>query len=299
MSRRYKLETHLWSVHTEKEVFTSSVKFPMSSVAPEPELVRSPDSAGVVVHLLGWTGAQRKHLQKYADAWHSLPGNPAVIVECDHCPMGATELWSPSRFESLAAGLCDRLLAYPSRRKIVISVFSNGGGTLFAALARTIIHRQASVQINALVFDSCPGSFRSVPLLFNFLWESQRSSSARAAVVLGAPIIALLACLGLASSVRIDSSGRVTDLHARYIDAVLSYATHHHQAPPNLPVLFLYSSDDALIPASAVEAVAEAHRQLGTCNVIAKRWERSPHCRHLQTDPDGYKAACTDLLSRL
>lgn len=213
--------------------------------------------------------------------------------------MGASEGWSASRFESLAAALLDRVCSYPSTCKIVLHVFSNGGGTLFAALARAMIKQQAPVQIAALVFDSCPGTFRSLPSLFSFLWASQRSTPAHAAIVVGAPLIALAACLGLASSLRVEADGRVTDMHARYVDSVLSYATHCHQAPPMLPVLFLYSQDDALIPPSAVEAVAEAHRELGTCTVIVKQWVTSPHVRHLQTDPEGYKAACSDLLSRL
>ena len=228
-----------------------------SAVAPSPTAAPLPPTDGVVVHLLGWTGAQKRHVEKYADAWKSLPGMLTTVVEADHCPMGVSELWSPSKFDALGAALCDRLVAYPSRCTVVLHVFSNGGATLFAALAKAMHDREAFVNIAALVFDSCPGSFRSIPAGFNFLWESQRSVPMRGAIVACSPLLALACGLGLAASLRIDG-WRVTDMHARYIDSVLLYATHHHKSPPLLQVLFLYSKD-----------VSQAHRSNSrSCEVL-------------------------------
>ena len=50
---------------------------------------------------------------------------------------------------------------------------------------------------------------------------------------------------------------------------------------------------------AVVEASAQAHRDVGHCDVLTKRWERSPHVGHLRTDPEGYSKACAEILSKL
>ena len=185
---------------------------------------------GVVVHLIGWAGAQAKHLQKYETVWRTLPGAPTTVLELSHCTMGVTEAWSYAKFDDIASELLARLASAPAACKIILHVFSNGGGTLWAALARKMQSQGASVQLAALVFDS-----------------------ARA-----------------------------------------------HHSPTRLPTLNLYSPDDAMMSSHAVEESAQAHSDLGHCDVTAKRCERSPHVCHLRiTDPEGYSQACAEILSKV
>ena len=90
----------------------------------------------------------------------------------------------------------------------------------------------------------------------------------------------------------------VSDLQARYMDGVAKHARETHVKPPALPVLFLYSTTDKLIPPSCVEECAQRYRDAGA-DVVAKRWGNSPHVQHLRTDPEGYRAELKALLSRL
>ena len=267
-------------------------------IQPEAPATPYPATDGVVVHLIGWTGAKAQHVQKYADAWRALPGSPTTVLEVSHCEMGVSESWSESRFEKLASALLSRLAGAPPACKIVLHVFSNGGGTLWTALTRQMRARGTTLPLAGLVFDSCPGSFRSLAAGFNFLWASQRSPIMRSAIVACAPlIVALFSCAWLAS-LRYAADG-LSDAQARYVRDFACYARELHHAPPRLPILYLYSADDALIPPHAVEASAQAHRDVGHCDVLTKRWERSPHVGHLRTDPEGYSKACAEILSKL
>ena len=257
----------------------------------------SEDLLDAQVHLIGWTGAQARHVEKYAEMWRSMPGAPATVVEISHCRMGVSEPWNTARFESLAAELLERLAA-ESGKKIVLHIFSNGGGTLWAAAARLIQATSLRVRLSGLIFDSCPGSMRSIRTGFNFLWESQRSPAIRGALVACSPVLVLAFAAMWAASIRC-AGGQVTDVQSRYVHDLMLYAKHHGSRPPRLPVLFLYSANDALIRPDAVEAVMRMHEESGVCDVMSKRWECSPHVRHLETDREGYTAACKQVLSKL
>lgn len=258
---------------------------PRPSVAPEPH---------AVVHLIGWTGCQPKHLQKYVDVWTGLGG--AAVMETSHCRMGVSEAWSTTKFEALAAELLERLES-AGTAKLVLHIFSNGGGMLWAALTRRMEATASRVRFAALVFDSCPGSFRSLTAGFNFLWASQRAPAARVGIAVAAPLIALVACVSTLASVRCSTSG-ASDAQSRYIDDFVRYCERLHEPSPRLPVLFLYSADDALIPPSAVEGAMQRLTAAGA-DVAHKRWERSEHVQHLRTDPEGYRAELVGTLSRL
>jgi len=266
---------------------------PVAQPAPVPD---------VNVHLLAWTGAQTRHVEKYADMWRSLPGSPTTTIEAEHCRMGVTENWSTDRFDTIADDLFDRLLAAPPSQKNILHVFSNGGGTLWTALSRKIheTNVEKRPRLDGLIFDSCPGSMRSLRSGFNFLWESQRSPIARAGLVAASPCLAVITGLGILSTIRF-ADGQFTDYQARYVHDLLLYAQDRAAdgGPSKLPVLYLYSADDKLIAPHDVEAVMKLHEQSGACDVMAKRWEHSPHVRHLETDRIGYVAACEQVLSKL
>ena len=66
-------------------------------------------------------------------------------------------------------------------------------------------------------------------------------------------------------------------------------------APPP-PALFLYSSDDQIIDATAVERMADALDALGA-RVTRVRWETSPHVSHLRTDRERYVASLATFLA--
>ena len=250
------------------------------------------------MYLIGWTGCHPKHLRKYADAWERI--GASTECETSHCGMGVREAWSNAKFDSLAVELLERMTNDLSTSKIV-HVFSNGGGTLWTALSRLMQAHSSPVRFAALVFDSCPGSWRSLSSGFNFLWESQRAPAVRGAIALASPLIALGFGCGWLSTLRCTSAG-CSDLQSRYLDDFLLYARDVHKAASTashpLQVLFLYSYDDALIPADAVELAIRLHVDEGA-DVNQKSWPNSTHVQHLKTDPEGYLAELSRLLSKL
>lgn len=253
------------------------------------------------VVLIGWTGCAEKYLKKYENAWLELlsDGCDTKLV-LDHCKMGVTEAWSPAKFASIAAQLHDELLveAPPRKKKMVVHMFSNGGAFLYAALARHVHSTRSPLRFDALIFDSCPGSFRDVRLGFNFLWSSQPSPVARCAIVVLSPLLVAAAALGYLASLRWSEDHGWTDVQSRYVESILLYARETHEAPPPLRALFLYSADDALIPSVSVEEAMGHFRQAGA-TVASKRWPSSTHVEHLRTDADGYKGELRKLVSAL
>lgn len=205
------------------------------------------------------------------------------------------------QFDRLATEMMRRLIASPAKRTI-IHVFSNGGGTLWAALSERL-HAQGQpcpVTFAAVVFDSCPGSWRSLSSGIHFLLATQRSPLSRGCVLASIPLLTIAALLGWLASLRY-AGGRITDAHARYIDSISLYAraTHHRSVPAPLPVVFLYSADDKLIPSSVVEGMIERLAACDGVEVSSQRWARSPHVQHMRTDPEGYRRMLSGLLSRL
>ena len=120
----------------------------------------------------------------------------------------------------------------------------------------------------------------------------------RCAVLACSPLLALALVAGWLASLRC-AGWQLTDAQTRYLDSLSLYARVMHRPPPKLPVLFLYSTSDALIPFGAVEGMMARLAASGGCEVLSKRWERSPHAQHLRTDPDGYRAELQKVLSRL
>ena len=59
------------------------------------------------------------------------------------------------------------------------------------------------------------------------------------------------------------------------------------EGQPKCPQLYIYSSSDAVIPATEVEAFMGEQRRLGHM-VIARKLQGSPHVDHFRTFPEVY-----------
>ena len=145
-----------------------------------PPSMYSEPMAASTVYLLGWTGAAEKHVQKYAEAWKEALPSCTTVVEARHCRIGVSEGWSAAKFDKVAEWVLERMNGTSGKR--IVHVFSNGGCMLWGAISKRIHSSNSPLRFDALVFDSCPGNFRNLASGFAFLWESQRSPIAHAAI---------------------------------------------------------------------------------------------------------------------
>ena len=134
------------------------------------------------VFLIGWTGCTQRHLQKYADIWSSEGVTKTTLV-LEHCAMGISERWR-REVDAVAADVLAQMVS--AGAPIIVHVFSNGGGHVWAALGR---RDDRNVQIVGLVADSAPGYLNSPTTAFNFFWETQRSKFARGGLMLVAAVV--------------------------------------------------------------------------------------------------------------
>ena len=91
------------------------------------------------VFLIGWTGCTQRHLQKYADIWASEGVTKTTLV-LEHCAMGISERWRREKFDAVAADVLAQMAS--AGAPIIVHMFSNGGGHVWAALGR-LDHRNA------------------------------------------------------------------------------------------------------------------------------------------------------------
>lgn len=257
------------------------------------------------VFLIGWTGCTQRHLQKYADIWASEGVTKTTLV-LEHCAMGISERWRREKFDAVAADVLAQMAS--AAAPIIVHVFSNGGGHVWAALGR---RDDRNVQIVGLVADSAPGYLNSPTTAFNFFWETQRSKFARGGLMLVAavvpasaialvvaisrlqPLLRLVAALPIVLLVLFADwwSGRK---QRDYFDDFLRPVRSRR----GLPVRFLYSRSDALISYRAVEEVCREAAAAGA--FVGRRcWKSSPHVQHARTHPKEYGEELSLLLQHV
>ena len=130
----------------------------------------------------------------------------------------------------------------------------------------------------AVVFDSAPGKMDSAMLGFTFIRESQRYFWGTVVALLVFPLLLVGAAVA-----------KCINFQSRYLDACLKGTWD------GLPILFLYSETDVLIPYATVEGMIAQQEEAGA-RVSRRRWKSSPHVQHLRTDPAGYREVVKEFL---
>ena len=229
------------------------------------------------VFLLGWTGAQRKHVEKYASVYEAHGLETECVV--DHCPMFVSELPRLSTLDAVATRVAEAAGAWVAAGgKIVFAFFSNGGAFLWLRTATKLA--AANVPVSALIIDSAPGHLLSLRFAFNFWWEAVPSPVSRAGLVLLSPALAAVGWLSYGATLQFLPS---YNIQQQYMDALAAFPRHS----PGLAVLFIYSADDLLVPAETVEACCRSLADVGA-ETDMWRLERSPHVQHLRSAPAAY-----------
>jgi hypothetical protein len=279
----------------------------------------------LTVVLLGWLGAQQKHLKKYAE-WYNARGIHAVTFVI---PM--TDLLSlkghgnaEEHVDSLARHLAD-YLSYQSsdlegEKQLIFHTFSNTGWLTYGAILEKMQRQGEHLveRIKGCVVDSAP-----VPDPDPQVWASgfsaallkKRSSSTKPAV--------LKAEVKEGVSMEAASFGSITNLEVGGANGLES-AVHSvlegffslflklptinkrlselvavlRKKQPSCPQLYIYSTADKVIPVKAVEAFIEEQRKTGRL-VRACNLQTSPHVDHFRSYPQLYSEQLVNFLKEV
>lgn len=290
----------------------------------EVHLVKKPV---LTVVLLGWLGAQQKHLKKYAQ-WYNARGIHAVtfvIPMTDILSLKVGEN-AEEHVDSLARHLAQWLSAQDEHadlegeKQLMFHTFSNTGWLTYGAILEKMHAEDGDIlgRIKGCVIDSAP-----VPNPDPQVWASgfsaallKKRSSATKPALLKAEVMEGV-------TVEAASQGSVANLEVEGTDgletAVLTVlerffsvflklpsinqrlaeiVTVLQKKQPPCPQLYIYSTADKVIPVKAVEAFIDDQRKAGRV-VRACNLQSSPHVDHFRSHPQLYSEQLSSFLKEV
>ncbi|KAJ4822934.1 hypothetical protein Tsubulata_000285 [Turnera subulata] len=260
----------------------------------------------VTVVLLGWLGAQRRHLRKYVE-WYNGKGFHAVTFVVDPRELLCFDLGR--RVEARVTELANELVSWVSgreddgrERRLVFHTFSNTGWFAYGYILDIMQGREELLEkIAGCVFDSGGGgAFDPKVWAGGFsaaLLKNRSSATLRSAEInningldnqsgeLGVkekPQLfesLVLSALEKLFSVILKLSD--VDQKLKKIFSILS------TNQPPCPQLYLYSTADKVVPFQSIEMLIEGQRKMGR-KVLSYNFRSSPHVDHYRTFPDTY-----------
>lgn len=242
-----------------------------------PLLPSSALHAPSAIILFSWTGAQGRHISKYAMKYQSFfPTTPILVITTsakDLC------LRSSKRKQARLQPAVKQLSIYDDYSSILIHVFSEGGCNKAVEFAEAYHSYTGSrLPCTALCLDSTPGHPR-YRRLCNALGKSlppnpilKSTGLLLGSVFLGGVWVLFKCFFGTSNNVISMTRGRIMDESVWDISA---------------PRCYLYSPADELIDWRDIrEHISEAaERGVPTLDVCFKD---SAHCKHAAEDPDWY-----------
>lgn len=241
------------------------------------------------VLVVGWHGSAPRQLRPIARAWESLGACTHAEVPRSFRAMSRARGW-----QDVGETLTDTLAAMHAvdPRPLVFHTFSNAGfWTLAALLAAAATRAPALLDAHvATALDSAPG----------FPAEVEARFTAQHAAMAMMP--GVLATLGKKPAHRHPALSPLAEAfffawhhlahgQVRFMEASLGRVASHHAGRP---LLALYGDRDELVPHPYVEAFCDLAATAGA-RVTRRRFEGSPHVRHLA----GHRRAYTDALAAL
>ncbi|KAI0371100.1 hypothetical protein BV20DRAFT_211301 [Pilatotrama ljubarskyi] len=236
--------------------------------------------------IFGWLGAKMPTLRKYADAYRRLyPSSAQIIISSD-----PVRFWKPLR-SRLALGPVVRdveaVLSASSNApapRILLHVMSNGGVCSLVDLASVIRKRRLQAPAGtkcALVFDSCPAPIRYGMMIRAFTAGFRnRLTKALMAIFLSVVYVGTF----VARTMFRFPNSMERELVLLNDPALLPWTS------VETPRMYLYSSGDRIVHASAVEEHAAKARMVGF-PVRMVHFGQSGHVAHAREDPEKYWGA--------
>ncbi|KAI8915470.1 hypothetical protein DFJ77DRAFT_462795 [Powellomyces hirtus] len=250
----------------------------------------SPSIALVII--FGWMGGDVRHLRKYAEFYEEKNVDVLIVGSRGkhffQPPKAVYEQLAPVASILAEHGVVESRTG-PSnsagvvkQRAAFVHVFSDGGSRMLKYSTDMLrdVHGQR-LRTAGIVFDSCPGRF-TVATAVRAFTASIHSKIAR-------PIAVGLLFMFFSAARLFHIVTFTPDRHDATRKALLESnrfgVQEQKEHPP--PRHYHYSESDQLITFDAVEQHARDASILGA-DVTTKKWNNTPHVRHMQADPDAY-----------
>ncbi|EOA32691.1 hypothetical protein CARUB_v10015989mg [Capsella rubella] len=254
------------------------------------------------VVLLGWLGAKAKHLRRYVE-WYNSRGINAVTFTVDVRDLLRLDLGR--RLERRIAEFGNELVNWVSVKEddgrekcLVFHSFSNTGWLVYGALLESFIGRQDLVEkIKGCIIDS-----GGADPLDTKIWAAGFTAAIlkkRSSTINTEPNCHIneddastpqkKERLGM-ESMMLSSLGKVfpiilnlPDVNTRLTKIIKKLDENH----PPCPQLYLYSSEDKVVPSHSVEVRIREQQKMGR-NIHSFNFKSSPHVDHYRNFPDLY-----------
>jgi hypothetical protein len=236
---------------------------------------RAPSSDPDFVLLLGWMDAQPKHIAKYAAAYEKLFPS-ASILAITTTSYDAALATNSANTKRITPAL-EVLYGQPPNTKLLLHLFSNGGGFTGMLLARCYKKKTGKAfPVTATVFDSMPGHIRLQAQVRAFTVALPKNILLRAIVTfilyVTYPFFRLRYLLTGTVDVIEEMRLALNDKNLFDLDA---------------PRVYIYSSADDMIEPGDVEEHADEAERLGY-TVAREKFLTSGHVSHMIQDPKRY-----------
>lgn len=223
-----------------------------------------------IVVILGWNGAQDRHLAKYSDIFTEKNyGTFRVTANAfdTFCRLDGKVKENGLKYMQVLEGMD----AYD--RSVIFYAFSQGGGAVFYHMMQAITMPQSEyfgkIKVAGTIFDSCP-------LKLDITGKHRLLSSITDNM--SNPILKTLVWYGL--GVVVEVGVRASSVMPHYMDDMKTSGLACKQ-------LVLYSKADLYSPHEDITDYIDARRKRGI-HVISKCWENSPHVSHFKEHPEEY-----------
>nr|XP_002127410.1 transmembrane protein 53 isoform X1 [Ciona intestinalis] len=236
----------------------------------------SSDETEAVVFLLGWAGAEDRHLAKYSNIYEkqgciTIRYVHPVSKVFGHDPSDSSEHKETAR--KLLALLDDYDLV---ENPVFVHAFSNGGYFVYRFLADEF--QKNEVNVVGAIFDSCPSKLEYLVATRGLLYSGVLPN-------MFVSILCIFVFTFLYMWVKLKILLGLTD-------GPLMYEAMQDSPFHSWPHLFLYSSADVIVPLRHIEDMALAREKAGATLVVKHNFETSPHVLHLKQYPELYTEKC-------
>lgn len=230
-----------------------------------------------LVFVLGWAGCTDRQLSKYSKIYEERG-----CITIRYSAPGEYILFDPEKIRPLASKLLDLVSEMSLESSpIFFHCFSNSGATVYQCMVEAMANEKQyegmAERVMGQVFDSAPGKRTANSFInaFSYVWPG-KNFLFRYFV----PRIMLLYAIALSiyHSMAAHFTGKI--LQPFCYDYILNEKIVR-------PLLFIYSKTDKVLPASDIDAVADAREKNG-CEVVRVCYDDSEHVDHLRQHRETY-----------